>query len=119
VSDSREWIPIFIAEASEHLEKLESGFSQGWLNLVEPAPLEELLRMAHTLKGSAQLMGFQDFAHLTHFLENILKEILVRLAPAKPDASARSRGSTLAPPNPHRLIQTSSQNAEMLQMKDL
>ncbi len=46
-------------------------------------------------------------------------ESLSRFAPAKPDASAQTRGSAPAPPNPHRSIQTSSQNAEMFQGKNL
>ena len=69
------YLDIFIREAEDHLESLQRG-----LLLLENAPddralVHELLRNAHTVKGSARMMAFDDIAVIGHAMEDVLKEI--------------------------------------------
>ncbi len=69
------YLDIFCREADEHLASLQ----QGLLALEkEPANAElihELLRNAHTLKGSAQMLGFADISAIGHRMEDLLKDV--------------------------------------------
>ncbi len=73
--DSRRYIEVFAREAEEHLQILRDGFL-----LLEKeglaAPLvQELLRSAHTLKGSAGLLDLGTLVQISHQMEEILKEV--------------------------------------------
>ncbi|QSQ20003.1 chemotaxis protein CheA [Pyxidicoccus parkwayensis] len=68
-------VAIFVAEAEELLRRLETGF----LTLESSpgnreAPLE-MLRAAHTLKGSAGSLGFERIGAITHSLEEHLEAL--------------------------------------------
>ncbi len=69
--------PIFAGEAATLLERL----SQGALTLEEsgddPDQLASLFRAAHTLKGSAALVGFDEIAATAHELEDLLAKVRV------------------------------------------
>src|SRR5699024_12378508 len=39
----------------------------------EKSIIEEIFRVAHTLKGMSATMGFDDLAQLTHKLENVFR----------------------------------------------
>ncbi len=70
--DMNQYLDIFIDEAKEHLIKLNE-----WLLKLENEPnnidyINEIFRSAHTLKGSAATMGFENMATLTHEMENLL-----------------------------------------------
>ncbi len=71
----REFLPVFIDESKEHLQ----GFNEQLLRLEKDPTnkliINEIFRSAHTLKGMAATMGFQDLTNLTHQLENMLDEI--------------------------------------------
>ncbi|WP_093337072.1 chemotaxis protein CheA [Salibacterium halotolerans] len=67
-----EYLEVFIDESQEHLQTLNDHLMQ-----LEKAPEDisivgEIFRSAHTLKGMGATMGFEDLAHLTHNLENVL-----------------------------------------------
>lgn len=73
--DRAKYLEIFRAEAREHLDSL----SRGLLHL-EEAPddtegLKELLRNAHTLKGSSRLLGLAAIGELAHKMEDLLKAL--------------------------------------------
>jgi two-component system, chemotaxis family, sensor kinase CheA len=62
---------LFLEEAQEHLASLEREA----LHLEEsadPHRLATMFRAAHTIKGSAQTMGFHGLAELTHAAEDLL-----------------------------------------------
>lgn len=66
------YIDIFVREAEEHLASLQSG-----LLALEKAPgdkslIHELLRNAHTLKGAARMLGFEDISSIGHGMEDLL-----------------------------------------------
>ena len=70
-------VEFFLIEAEDHLQNLTSGL----LNL-EKAPqnretLDELFRSAHTLKGSAAMMGFQVISEVAHRVEDVLGKVRV------------------------------------------
>ena len=65
-------IEFFLVEAGEHLQNLNTG-----LLALEKAPedrsvIDELFRAAHTLKGSAAMMGFQGISDVSHKAEDML-----------------------------------------------
>ncbi|WP_209121946.1 chemotaxis protein CheA [Alkalihalobacillus sp. BA299] len=67
-----EYLDVFIDESQEHLQSLNDN-----LLLLENEPsnlaiVGEIFRSAHTLKGMAATMGYEDLAHLTHSMENVL-----------------------------------------------
>ncbi len=70
-----EFLGIFKMEAQELLEVL----NQGALDLEESPDnadvISELARAAHTLKGSAKMMGFDDISSVAHKLEDRLMSI--------------------------------------------
>jgi two-component system chemotaxis sensor kinase CheA len=65
----------FKAEAEEHLRRLNKGI----LNLAkDPAnkPLvQELLRVVHTLKGAAKMVGFANIGEVAHGIEDVLSAL--------------------------------------------
>ena len=70
--DLNNYMELFIEESKEHLQAINNEL----LNLeTEPenlAIINEIFRSAHTLKGMAGSMGFDDLAALTHQMENVL-----------------------------------------------
>lgn len=73
--DMSQYLQIFIEESNDHLQSLNEHL----LNL-EHTPddiqiLNEIFRVAHTLKGMAGTMGFVKMQKLTHNVENVLSDI--------------------------------------------
>ena len=73
--DTNEYMGIFLDESREHLQAVNDNI----LKLEkEPENLQivnEIFRSAHTLKGIAATMGFDDITSLTHQMENVLDKI--------------------------------------------
>ena len=70
--DTSEFKEIFAAEARDYLQSL----NQDLLRL-EQAPgnrliLDDMFRAAHSLKGMAATMGFQELSAFTHEMESVL-----------------------------------------------
>ncbi len=70
--DMSQYLEVFIDESKEHLQemneillKLENDFSDVDL-------LNDIFRVAHTIKGMSGTMGFNKVASLTHEMENVL-----------------------------------------------
>ncbi|MCW5937580.1 MAG: chemotaxis protein CheA [Fimbriimonadaceae bacterium] len=72
--DMSQYLELFLQEAEEQLDILERE-----LLLLEQEPSDERLqvvfRSAHTLKGSGRAMGFENFAVLTHSMEDVLDQL--------------------------------------------
>ena len=67
------YLEIFCREAEEHLASLQSGLLVLEKNPTRTDLLHELLRNAHTLKGSARMVGLADISAITHTMEEQLK----------------------------------------------
>jgi two-component system, chemotaxis family, sensor kinase CheA len=67
------YVQIFCREAEEHLASLQSGLLVLEKNPTRTELLHELLRNAHTLKGSARMVGLSDISAITHLMEEQLK----------------------------------------------
>ncbi len=70
--DLSAFLPDFLAEVQEHLEAL----TQGLLDL-EGRPddgqlVKDLFRSAHTIKGTARMIGYTAVAQVAHAAENVL-----------------------------------------------
>lgn len=68
--DMKDYIGPFIDETEENLQKLNEcllAFEQG-----DSSVIDEIFRVAHTLKGMASTMGFARMAELTHDMEDVL-----------------------------------------------
>lgn len=69
------FLPDFLAEIQEHLEAL----TQGLLDL-EGRPddsqlVKDLFRSAHTIKGTARMIGYTAVAQVAHAAENVLDDL--------------------------------------------
>jgi two-component system chemotaxis sensor kinase CheA len=69
------FIGKFSAEAEEHLRKLNDGVLHLERGEADADLMAEILRAAHTLKGSARMMGFKEINQVAHKLEDLLLEI--------------------------------------------
>lgn len=74
-TDREQLLQTFLAEAAEHLRTMEEG-----LVLLEARPgdtetVNEIFRLAHSLKGDAALVGFPRIAELAHVLEDVLERL--------------------------------------------
>ncbi|MDH7479549.1 MAG: Hpt domain-containing protein, partial [Syntrophomonadaceae bacterium] len=70
--DVSSYTDIFLAESREHLENLNQLLLELEANPGNTSVLDGLFRSAHTLKGMAATMGFNQIARLTHEMENVL-----------------------------------------------
>ncbi|OON96172.1 MAG: chemotaxis protein CheA [Epulopiscium sp. Nele67-Bin005] len=73
--DMNQYLQIFIEESRENLQSLNENLLK-----LEGEPdniqvLNDIFRVAHTLKGMAGTMGFVRMQSLTHSIENVLSEI--------------------------------------------
>ena len=66
---------IFICEAIELLDNMESALLGLEQNTDDPELINEVFRAAHTVKGSAGLFGFDNIIEFTHELETLLDDI--------------------------------------------
>nr|MDA8422693.1 Hpt domain-containing protein [Nitrospiraceae bacterium] len=65
-------IEFFLVEAGEHLQNLNKGLLSLEKDPGNTAMIDELFRAAHTLKGSAAMMGFQGVSDVAHKAEDML-----------------------------------------------
>ena len=67
--DKSKFLAIFNSEAAEHLSKLENGLVSLEKQPNQPALIEELNREAHTLKGAARMLGFNDIQDVAQIVD--------------------------------------------------
>ncbi|WP_276912537.1 chemotaxis protein CheA [Aneurinibacillus aneurinilyticus] len=72
--EMNQYLDMFIEESKEHIQAINDH-----LLVLENDPenvnlINEIFRSAHTLKGMAATMGFEDMAALTHEMENVLDQ---------------------------------------------
>lgn len=73
--DMNQYLEIFIEESQEHLQGLNQSLLGLESNPKDMKILNEIFRVAHTLKGMAGTMGYTGITNLTHQMENVLDAI--------------------------------------------
>jgi two-component system, chemotaxis family, sensor kinase CheA len=71
--DTSEYMPMFLAETREHLEQLNLTIVKLEEDPTDRATVEEIFRIAHSLKGMSATMGFANIAELTHHMEDVFE----------------------------------------------
>ncbi len=66
---------MFLDESREHLQAVNDNLLELEKQPHDLSIVNEIFRSAHTLKGMAATMGFDDIASLTHQTENVLDQI--------------------------------------------
>jgi len=79
--ESDDILDIFLEEADELLEELESAAGRLESSAQDSAPVADILRVLHTLKGGARLAGQRRLGDLCHDLEQHLSEAQQHGAP--------------------------------------
>ncbi len=68
-------VDFFLVEASEHLQILNDGLLSLEENSEDLSVVDEIFRSAHTIKGSAAMLGFNVVSKLAHKMEDLLGKI--------------------------------------------
>jgi len=72
MESNNQYLTLFIDEAKEHLQALNDNMLELENRPSDLDIVQAIFRSAHTLKGMAATMGFEDLANLTHQMENVL-----------------------------------------------
>ncbi|WP_312476722.1 chemotaxis protein CheA [Neobacillus sp.] len=70
--DLNNYLEMFIEESKDHLQAINDELLKLETEPENIAIINEIFRSAHTLKGMAGTMGFEDLASLTHEMETVL-----------------------------------------------
>lgn len=73
--DTPRYLDLFVSEAREHVSAINRQLLRLEGGAEGSAPVEEIFRSVHTLKGMAGAMGFARAASLAHALEHILEQL--------------------------------------------
>jgi two-component system, chemotaxis family, sensor kinase CheA len=71
--DVSEYLPMFLAEGREHLQELNLAVVRIEEQPDDPETVDEIFRIAHSLKGMSATMGFAGMAALTHEMEDVFE----------------------------------------------
>ncbi|HWD70301.1 MAG TPA: chemotaxis protein CheA [Solirubrobacteraceae bacterium] len=71
--DTSEYMPMFLAEAQEHLQELNLAVVALEDDPTNQDTVDGIFRIAHSLKGMSATMGFAAIAELTHVMEDVFE----------------------------------------------
>jgi two-component system chemotaxis sensor kinase CheA len=71
--DTSQYIQMFLAECREHLQELNLAIVRIEEQPDDRATVDEIFRIAHSLKGMSATMGFTGMAALTHEMEDVFE----------------------------------------------
>ena len=71
--DTSQYLPMFLAECREHLQELNLAVVRIEEQPEDGATVDEIFRIAHSLKGMSATMGFESMAALTHQMEDVFE----------------------------------------------
>lgn len=72
---SADELKVFLQEVEDLLALLDEDIIRLEQEAGNTELLQEIFRAAHTLKGSSGMVGFQEMAHLTHEMEDLLDRV--------------------------------------------
>lgn len=70
--DMNQYLDIFVEESREHLQQLNVSLLELEKDNKNKSVLNEIFRVAHTLKGMSGTMGYTKMQTLTHDMEDVL-----------------------------------------------
>ncbi|CUU50129.1 Hpt domain-containing protein [Clostridium beijerinckii] len=70
-----EMVSVFLDEVEEQIQLLEQGILELEKKDEVSKVIQDIFRVAHTLKGSSSAMGYEKMKTLTHEMENVLDKI--------------------------------------------
>lgn len=70
--EMNQYLDIFVEESREHLQQLNASLLELEKDKKDKNVLNEIFRVAHTLKGMSGTMGFTKMQTLTHDMEDVL-----------------------------------------------
>src|SRR5215218_3274120 len=71
--DTSDYLPMFLAEGREHLQELNLAVVRIEERPDDQETVDEIFRIAHSLKGMSATMGFAGMAALTHEMEDVFE----------------------------------------------
>ena len=92
--DISEYLPMFLAEGREHLQELNLAVVRIEEHPDDQDTVDEIFRIAHSLKGMSATMGFAGMAALTHEMEDVFE--LLRQRKRRPARATRSTSCSSA-----------------------
>lgn len=72
--DTSQYLSMFLEESMDNLQTLNESLLQLEQEPENIDKLNEIFRVAHTIKGMAATMGFNEMAELTHKMEDVLSK---------------------------------------------
>lgn len=72
--DTSQYMSMFLEESMDNLQTLNESLLELEQNPNDVDKLNEIFRVAHTIKGMAATMGFSNMAELTHKMEDVLSK---------------------------------------------
>ncbi|GKU23545.1 chemotaxis protein CheA [Clostridium folliculivorans] len=72
--DTSQYLSMFLEESMDNLQTLNESLLDLEQKPDDIDKLNEIFRVAHTIKGMAATMGFSDIAELTHKMEDVLSK---------------------------------------------
>jgi two-component system chemotaxis sensor kinase CheA len=81
-----DYLPMFLAEGREHLQTLNLSLVRIEQDPRDAETINDIFRVAHTLKGMSATMGFSRMASLTHEMENVMEGMKSRADGLSQDA---------------------------------
>jgi two-component system chemotaxis sensor kinase CheA len=75
VMDMNQYLDIFVEESREHLQQLNVSLLELEKDNKNKDVLNEIFRVAHTLKGMSGTMGYTKMQTLTHRMEDVLEAL--------------------------------------------
>jgi len=86
VDETAEYLPMFLAEGREHLQELNLAVVRIEEQPGDQATVDEIFRIAHSMKGMSATMGFEAMAALTHQMEDVFELLRKRSSGVGRDA---------------------------------
>ena len=72
--DTQQYMSMFLEESMDNLQTLNESLLELEQNPDDLNKVNEIFRVAHTIKGMAATMGFSQMAELTHKMEDVLSK---------------------------------------------
>jgi two-component system chemotaxis sensor kinase CheA len=83
--DLSQYLDLFVGEAQDHLQEMNRALLDLEQKPGDLSCLEAFFRAAHTLKGMAAALGFQQMAALSHTTEDLLHALRQKERPFTPE----------------------------------